>query len=610
LPKNNIRLTKYWAEITLAGIIGLACFLNLWNLWYAGFENPYYAAAVQAMLTNPPLAFFNPYDAAGFVTIDKPPVGLWVQAASAALFGFHGWALILPQVLAGIGSVFLIYLIIERPFGKPAGLIAAFILATTPVFVTTSRMGTMDLQLIFVVLLALWVALKAARAQSLSLLLVSMVLVGIAFNIKMIQAFVVVPAIIAVYLLGTTGSLRRKLSHLALAVLVLAAVSLSWALAVDAVPADQRPYIGTSGDNSIMGLILGHNGEEAFVIDENVWKLDGIGNPGPLRLIEYNLYVEFSWLLLLALIGLFVWCDRRHFSHALTCLKSSDRFSEKGITLIALSLWLLPALVYFSFTHGNWLAYYLATIAPPLAGLIGIGVVEMYTNYLKDSVTGWLLVVAIIVTALLQIFIFRKIWIYNPEIYGVLLILLAGGIFCSILLAWQRIKPGTNPSVRKSTVIAGIAVMTLLVAPVVWSGLSVIELHPAANSTDSKLEGFLVSHSENTTFLAAVPSSFDFGSSLSVDTGKPVMAVGGYFGTDRILSIDQMPGLVKNRTVRYFFLLPENTSINYRMARGYGENAAIYSWVEDHCMLVPDTDWRRKSTDYSLYNLYDCIGAA
>ncbi|WP_292370036.1 glycosyltransferase family 39 protein [Methanoregula sp. UBA64] len=610
MPKNNIRLTKYWAEITLAGIIGLACFLNLWNLWYAGFENPYYAAAVQAMLTNPPLAFFNPYDAAGFVTIDKPPVGLWVQAASAALFGFHGWALILPQVLAGIGSVFLIYLIIERPFGKPAGLIAAFILATTPVFVTTSRMGTMDLQLIFVVLLALWVALKAARAQSLSLLLVSMVLVGIAFNIKMIQAFVVVPAIIAVYLLGTTGSLRRKLSHLALAVLVLAAVSLSWALAVDAVPADQRPYIGTSGDNSIMGLILGHNGEEAFVIDENVWKLDGIGNPGPLRLIEYNLYVEFSWLLLLALIGLFVWCDRRHFSHALTCLKSSDRFSEKGITLIALSLWLLPALVYFSFTHGNWLAYYLATIAPPLAGLIGIGVVEMYTNYLKDSVTGWLLVVAIIVTALLQIFIFRKIWIYNPEIYGVLLILLAGGIFCSILLAWQRIKPGTNPSVRKSTVIAGIAVMTLLVAPVVWSGLSVIELHPAANSTDSKLEGFLVSHSENTTFLAAVPSSFDFGSSLSVDTGKPVMAVGGYFGTDRILSIDQMPGLVKNRTVRYFFLLPENTSINYRMARGYGENAAIYSWVEDHCMLVPDTDWRRKSTDYSLYNLYDCIGAA
>ena len=248
--------SKYWAEIIFFGIICLAGFLNLWNLWNQGFGNPYYAAAVRSMLSNPGLAFFNSFDAGGFVTVDKPPVGIWAQAASAAVFGFSNWSVILPQALAGIGSVVLIYFIVKRPFGKPAGLIAAFVLATTPVFVIASRFETMDTQLIFVVLLAVLVALKAARDHSFWFLMLSVVLVGIGFNIKMIQAFVVVPAIIAIYLFGAALPPRKKIIHLAIALLVLAAVSLSWAIAVDAVPADQRPYIGGSGDNSVIGLMM------------------------------------------------------------------------------------------------------------------------------------------------------------------------------------------------------------------------------------------------------------------------------------------------------------------------------------------------------------------
>jgi len=96
-------ITKYWAEVFLFGIIVIAGFLDLWNLWNQGFSNPYYAAAVRSMLANPGLAFFNPFDAAGFVTVDKPPVGIWIQAVSAAMFGFSNWSVILPQALAGIG---------------------------------------------------------------------------------------------------------------------------------------------------------------------------------------------------------------------------------------------------------------------------------------------------------------------------------------------------------------------------------------------------------------------------------------------------------------------------------------------------------------------------
>ena len=139
---------NYRYEIIFAGILILSAFLNTWNIWAQGISNDYYAAAVKSMIQNPGLIFFNSFDPAGFVTIDKPPVGLWVQVASAALFGFSGWSLVLPQALAGVGSVALIYCIVYPRFGKPAGLISAFVLAVTPVFVAVSRNGTMDMQLI------------------------------------------------------------------------------------------------------------------------------------------------------------------------------------------------------------------------------------------------------------------------------------------------------------------------------------------------------------------------------------------------------------------------------------------------------------------------------
>ena len=143
---NREFILKYKAEILLAGILVVSAFLNLWNIWNSGFTNTFYAAAVKSTLVNPAAGFFNSFDPAGFVTVDKPPVGLWVQAAFAAVLGFKGWVLVLPQALAGIGSVALIYFIVARPFGKPAGLVAALALAVTPVLVAVSRNGTMDTQ--------------------------------------------------------------------------------------------------------------------------------------------------------------------------------------------------------------------------------------------------------------------------------------------------------------------------------------------------------------------------------------------------------------------------------------------------------------------------------
>ena len=254
--------TKYRAEILLAAILILSGVLNIWNIWNQGFSDEYYAAAVKSMMENPTLTFFNSFDAGGFVTVDKPPVGLWIQIACAALFGFSGWILALPQALAGIGSVALVYLIVSRPFGKPAGLVSSLALAITPIFTAVSRNETQDGLMIFIILMAVWVVPKAARERSLPYLLLSVILVGIGFNIKMIQAFVVLPAIVAVYLLGTGTPSKKQVLHLALAAMVLVIVSLSWAVAMDMIPADQRPYIGGSGDNTVFGLMTVHNGME------------------------------------------------------------------------------------------------------------------------------------------------------------------------------------------------------------------------------------------------------------------------------------------------------------------------------------------------------------
>src|SRR5579871_5687998 len=145
-----------WPPFALAAIALLAAGLNLWGLQRAGYGNAYYAAAVLSMLQNWHNFFFVSFDPGGFVSIDKPPLGFWIQAASAKLLGFSGLAILLPEALAGVGSVLLIYHLVKRAFGTGTGLLAALMLALTPVSVSVSRNNTIDSLLVFTLLLATW----------------------------------------------------------------------------------------------------------------------------------------------------------------------------------------------------------------------------------------------------------------------------------------------------------------------------------------------------------------------------------------------------------------------------------------------------------------------
>jgi 4-amino-4-deoxy-L-arabinose transferase-like glycosyltransferase len=690
-------VTRYRAECLLCGILLLSAFLNLWNIWNQGFSNTFYAAAVRSMLDNPHLFFFNSFDPAGFVTVDKPPVGLWVQVAFAAVLGFSGWALVLPQALAGVGSVFLVYVIVSRPFGKAAGLAGAFALAVTPIFVAVSRNGTMDAQLIFVILLALWAALKATRERSLLWLLLSVVLVGIGFNIKMIQAFIVVPAILAIYLLGAELPVKKRIVHLILAIAVLLAVSLSWAVAVDMIPANERPYIGGSGDNTVLGLIVNYNGLHRLE-NGGMGSMSGggagfssapygdmtgpqgaapsgmpgtqgtdtgmpssdrrmssgdmtppgqgtgqgtgsgrqsggapggggmggdTGSPGVLRLAGEGLAGQLSWLIPFSLIGLLAWW-RRPATLTVDGFKEAGCFSERGLCLLALALWLVPGLCYFSFTTGFWHPYYLATIAPPLAALVGIGAVAMYHSYRDDGGwKGWLLVAAVAATGIFEVIILN----YTPEWSGWLTVLVVNGTITTVLLlAAFRLRH--HPCTRLFPRIVAIGAIALLfVAPFVWActplassgnilpsagpqqvrggGMSgqangagpagmtgtvstatAPQGMPGMGTGDQKLEEYLSAHFKNETWAVAVPSSMN-GAQIIIDTGMPVMALGGFAGSDEILTVDGAKSLIHDGKVRYFLTSSSITG----GGMGGSSNSEIYSWVSSHCTAVSASEW-------------------
>ncbi|MBN1265815.1 MAG: glycosyltransferase family 39 protein [Anaerolineales bacterium] len=247
------------AVIFLAGIVFFAALLRFVNLEAVGDGNLYYAAAVKSMLVSWENFFFAAAEPGGSVTVDKPPLGLWIQAISAALFGVNTFGLMLPQILAGLGSVVLMFFLVRRWSGESAGLLAAFILAVTPVSVAVERNNTMDAQLIFTLLLAVWMFILAVERHPRWLLLGGL-FIGLAFNIKMLQAYLPVPFLFVYYFLASRERWLRRLLYLLLTALILIVVSFSWVVVVDSIPEANRPYIGSSENNTVMELIFGHNG--------------------------------------------------------------------------------------------------------------------------------------------------------------------------------------------------------------------------------------------------------------------------------------------------------------------------------------------------------------
>ncbi|SFC51535.1 glycosyltransferase family 39 protein [Clostridium uliginosum] len=683
----KLKFTKETLGLSL--VLILSAILNFANISIEAYGNGYYAAGVKSMTMSLKNFFFVSFDPTGFVTIDKPPLGFWIQAIFAKIFGFSGWSILLPEALAGVISVWLIYYLVKRSFGTVAGLISALCLAVTPVFVAASRNNTID-NLLVVTLLSACVALSiAAEKGKVKYLIISLVLVGIGFNIKMLEAYMIGPAFYITYLLSSTISFKKKIKHLVLGTVVLFAVSLSWAAIVDLVPAQNRPYVGSSTNNSVLELIIGHNGLERLglgnksdkgarglgndnqgdgqrqsqnTIDDitqnapnsnnqgqqmpqgspsengqgggNMQPPNGGGQGGPgggnqgsfggqtpagvTRLFSKNsLSDQIIWFLPLALLGFIA-----------GAIKEKLRFKLDNKRKLSLSLWfiwLVPEFVYFSFTTGLFHPYYLTMMAPPAAALAGIGISTMWQFYKEGGWKAWLLPIAFVVEGLTHMLMLSYYYsmpnIMRNIIIAALILCFVSSVILGILNILSAIKSKKSTfenndglkeikDIKLKKTLVGIALIGILVTPFIGASAAIThkvnETIPCAglellsntqkddfgggnmtntSSGNTKLIEFLKSNKTNEKYLLAV-SSARSSQDMIIQTGESVMAIGGFSGSDNILTLDQFKELVKKGEVRYVLT----------GGMGGGANSEIMNWATQNGKAVPESEWKDTTT--------------
>lgn len=255
-----------WQYIILVLIMIVSIWMNFYNQSKEGNSNSYYTAAVTSMLQDPKAFFYASLDTGLYVTVDKPPLGLWIQTLSCALFGVNSFGILFPQALAGCISVLIMFFLVRKRFGDTAGLVAAAVIAFTPILIALDRTNNMDIILMFFLLCSGALSLRAIRTRKVGWWLLAIAFIGFGFNVKMLEAYMALPAVFIVYwvscILDKTKPFKvGKLFIQSLAaVLVLVVSSFTWAVVVDLTDPDERPYIGSSENNSVLDLAFGYNG--------------------------------------------------------------------------------------------------------------------------------------------------------------------------------------------------------------------------------------------------------------------------------------------------------------------------------------------------------------
>jgi 4-amino-4-deoxy-L-arabinose transferase-like glycosyltransferase len=382
----------------LAALLVLAGVLNLWALGQNGWANEYYSAAVHSMSGSWHNFLFGSFDAGGLMTVDKPPMALWVQALSVKAFGFNSWAILGPQALMGVASVGLLYDLTRRRWGRQAGTVAGLVLALTPIAVAISRHNNPDALLVLLCVAALWAFVRALEEGRTRWLVLAGVFVGLGFETKMGAALMVVPGMALAWLwLAPRGRLVAA-RQLLVAGAVMAAVALAWPLMVELTPAASRPWIAGTSDNSVFSLILEYNG---------FGRLDGqSGGPGaiggggtfggatgPLRLLNESLGGQAGWLLGLALVG----------GIGIAVLSRLRRDDPRTGWIIAVGGAFATTAVAFSFASGIFHPYYVSLLAPFVAALAGATFAQARTAARPGRILGAIAIGAGAITELIVI---------------------------------------------------------------------------------------------------------------------------------------------------------------------------------------------------------------
>src|SRR5690349_2620408 len=298
------------------------------------------------------------------------------------VFGFSAFTMLLPEALMGVGAVGLLFATVRRTSGPVAGLIAGAALALTPVATLMFRFNNPDALLVLLLVAAAYCMVRAIETASTRWIALVGIVIGFAFLTKMLQAFLIVPGLALAFLVGAPVGMWKRIGKLLVGAATMV-VSGGWYVALVSLwPADSRPYIGGSTDNSLLQLALGYNGIQRIAGGEGGpgggpgggggpkgANLFFGGEPGIGRLFGPSMGVEASWLLPAALIGLAagIWFTRR-----------TARTGPVRAGLLLWGGWLLVTGAVFSFMDGTVHPYYTGALARAVAALVGISVVELW----------------------------------------------------------------------------------------------------------------------------------------------------------------------------------------------------------------------------------------
>ena len=363
-----------WARPAFLGLLLVTAVLYLWDLSASGWANQFYSAAVQAGTRSWEALFFGSSDAANFITVDKPPAALWAMELSTRIFGVNSWAILAPQALEGVATVAVVYAAVRRRFSAGAGLVAGAALALTPVAALMFRFNNPDALLALLLTLAGYAVLRAQEQARTGWLLLAGACIGTAFLTKTLQAFLIVPALGLTYAALAPTGVWRRVRQLGLALIVMVVSGGWWVAIVELTPAQYRPYVGGSQDNSFLELTFGYNGFGRLDGSETGSVGGGGGGAagstgmwgatGLTRLFGSDMGGQIAWLLPAAFVMLLagLWLTRR-----------ARRTDPVRAAFLLWGLALVTTFLTFSLMKGIFHPYYNVALAPYLAALVGMG---------------------------------------------------------------------------------------------------------------------------------------------------------------------------------------------------------------------------------------------
>lgn len=608
-------------RLELGAVLVVTAALYLWNLGASGWANPFYSAAAQAGSQDWTAWFFGSSDAANSITVDKPPASLWIMGLSVRLFGLNAWSILVPEALMGVATAWILYLAVRRAaapatgnatLAHRAGIVAAAVLAITPVATLMFRFNNPDALLVLLMTAAAYGVIRSLQEDRLRWLLLAGAFIGFGFLAKQLQVLLVVPGFAFSYLLAARPGLGRRLLHLLAAGSAVVVSAGWWLAAVELTPAALRPYIGGSQNNSILELTLGYNGLGRLNGDEtgSVGGSNGWGTPGLFRMFNSEFGGQIAWLIPSALLlgAAVLWMGRK-----------APRTDGVRASVVVWGCWVLSTAMTFSFMAGIIHPYYAVALAPGIAGLTGLGVALVWERR-SQTVAAVFLAAAVAAAGLTAYVLLGRTPAFLPWLRWLVLALsLVAFVLVAVIsrTGIKRLWP-VMVALALTASLAGPLAHSLSTAATTHSG-AIVSAGPSAtpvpgatgragfgrlqqnapppglrrNAQGGGRQGIggmggllgastpsaglvtaLKAGATRYTWAAAVIGSNN-AAGYQLATELPVMAVGGFNGTDPSPTLEQFRQLVAEGKIHYFIA-------SQIMTGDSGSEAAteIAAWVE------------------------------